>query len=387
MSVSNSSHDHSLFPLVNLFASAADVQREATGARAYTVDAKRKADLFLLASGAFSPLQSFLGKADTDSVLDNMRLTSGSPWSIPVLFPLTEAAKVGEKLALHDADGELLAVLQVAEIFDLAPERFNEKVYRTTSVEHPGAKLIAEGPRTFATGRLVVKEGWRPQGAEDGYMITPQETRALFAERGWKRVTAFQTRNPIHRAHEFCIKTALEVSDGIMIHPLVGETKSDDIPADVRMRCYKVLLQEYFPADRATLALYPAWMRYAGPREAIFHALVRRNYGCTHFIVGRDHAGVGNFYGPFDSQKIFSEFAPGELGIEPIFFDIVFYCRRCAGMASNKTCPHGKEEHVSLSGTQVRNLLRAGELPPPEYSRPEVARILIEAMAAEGTTA
>jgi len=369
--------------LTDLFATEKAVQEWAQGAREWVLDERRQSDLFLLASGAFSPLDRFQGLAATVSVLDRMRLPDGSPWSIPVLFPLFHDATVGERLALRNADGALLGAMQVEEVFELKPETFNEKVFRTTDLSHPGARLVAEGPQRYASGALRVLAGWLPPGATPGYQVSPAETRAAFRERGWTRVTAFQTRNPIHRAHEFCIKTALESSDGIVVHPLVGETKGDDIPATVRMRCYEALLQDYFPADRALIALYPGWMRYAGPREAIFHALVRRNYGFTHFIVGRDHAGVGKFYGPFDAQKIFSEFAPGELGIEPVFFDTVFYCRRCAGMASNKTCPHPVSEQVSLSGTQVRELLRAGTPPPPEFSRPEVARILIEAMAAQ----
>lgn len=359
--------------------------RAVAGARPYAVDHRRVADIFLLANGGFDPLPGFLGREAAESVLETMHLPGGAPWTIPVLFPLFQPAARGDRLALTAPEGgEPLAVLEVQETFELAPERFNEKVYGTTELKHPGARLVAEGPRQYAAGPVLARSGWRPPGAAEpaaaGFPVTPAETRALFAARQWKRITAFQTRNPIHRAHEFCVKTALETSDGVMIHPLVGETKADDIPAAVRLRCYTTLLREYFPADRALLALYPAWMRYAGPREAIFHALVRRNYGCTHFIVGRDHAGVAGYYGPFDSQKIFSRFAPGELGIEPIFFDTVFFCRRCAGMASNRSCPHPPEQHVTLSGSQVREMLRNGQLPPAEFSRPEVAQILIEAM-------
>ena len=363
-----------------VLADEADWRRALAGARPYPVDDRRVSDIFLLAHGAFAPLTGFLGRAATESVLETMHLPDGQPWSIPVLFPLFQPAARGDKLALTGADNQPLAVMEVTETFELAADRFNEKVYGTTEHKHPGAKLVAEGPSQYAAGAVLARPGWRPPGGAEGYPITPAETRALFAARGWQRVTAFQTRNPIHRAHEFCVKTALETSDGVLIHPLVGETKSDDIPADVRLRCYETLLREYFPADRALLALYPAWMRYAGPREAIFHALIRRNYGCTHFIVGRDHAGVAGYYGPFDAQTIFSRFAPGELGIEPIFFDTVFYCRRCAGMASNRSCPHLAADHVTLSGSQVREMLRAGQLPPVEFSRPEVARILIEAM-------
>jgi sulfate adenylyltransferase len=369
--------------LVDLLARAEkrdELVKEAEGLPAITLSARQAADLELLAIGGFSPLRGFQGSDDWRRVVDEMRLADGLPWSIPVTLATGSEAADGDRLALRDGDGRLLGVIDVDEVFERDLEREARHVYRTTDAEHPGvAALNAEGSRCVAGPVRAVDLPEHPEAFRP-YLLPPAASRAAFGDRGWKTIVGFQTRNPIHRAHEYITKAALESVDGLFIHPLVGETKSDDIPADVRMRCYEALIEHYYQSDHVMLAINPAAMRYAGPREAIFHALIRKNYGCTHFIVGRDHAGVGDYYGTYDAQEIFSEFDPGELEIEPMMFEHSFYCRLTKGMATSKTSPAGPEDRVFLSGTKVREMLRQGERPPEEFTRPEVADILIKAM-------
>ena len=356
--------------------------KDARSLPAITVNSVTLSDLELIGNGAFSPLTGFLGEADYRSVVDEMRLANGLPWSIPITLAVSreeaDGLDIGSRVALRDEDARMVAILDLAEKYTRDAEHEAERVFRTTEDAHPGVARIYAGGEVYLGGDVTVLDGPANPPFAD-YRRSPAETRAIFAEKGWRRVVGFQTRNPIHRAHEYLTKVALEVVDGLMIHPLIGETKSDDIPADVRMRAYQTLLADYYPADRTLLSVYPAAMRYGGPREAIFHAIARKNYGCTHFIVGRDHAGVGSYYGTYDAQKIFDEFGADELGITPLFFEHNFWCHACEGMASYKTCPHGDDEHLILSGTKVRELLSSGEMPPQEFSRPEVAQILIEA--------
>jgi sulfate adenylyltransferase len=360
----------------------AELQERARSLPQIQVGSRQLADLEMLAIGAYSPLGGFMNRADYLGVVNDMHLSNGLPWSVPITLSTgTEQAaslKEGSQIALVNAEGTLQAVMTIQEKFGYDKQLEASKVYRTTEEAHPGVKVLYEQGDVLLGGAVRVVALQNQAFAT--YRFTPTQSRQVFAERGWKRVVGFQTRNPVHRAHEYIQKCALETVDGLYLHPLVGDTKGDDIPADVRMRCYEVLLENYYPADRVVLGVLPAAMRYAGPREAIFHALMRKNYGCSHFIVGRDHAGVGNYYGTYDAHYIFAEFDPEKLGITPMFFDHTFFCRACDSMASSKTCPHGNDQHVTLSGTKVRQMLQAGEIPPREFSRPEVAKVLIEAM-------
>lgn len=366
-----------------------DLVRAALKLPQLTLNAREEADLELIANGAFSPLEGFFGAADYLSVRDHKRLANGLVWSIPVTLSVSAEEKgkltVGTDVALKGRDGRLLALLHLAEIYTYDKQEEARQVYRTTEEQHPGVAALYAQKDFLLGGKITLLNPVSEAFAN--YRFTPAQLRALFEEKGWSRVVAFQTRNPIHRAHEYLTKTALESVDGLLVHPIVGETKSDDIPADVRIQAYEALLSNYYPANRTQLAGLPAAMRYAGPREAIFHALIRKNYGASHFIVGRDHAGVGNYYGTYDAQKIFREFTAEEIGIQLFFFENTFYCQACGGMASQKTCPHEASNHVSLSGTKVREMLVNGEIPPVEFTRPEVAQILIDAYRAKAQAA
>jgi sulfate adenylyltransferase len=340
--------------------------------------AAEAADLRALATGAYSPLVGFMGAKEHQSVSESMRLPDGTLWSIPVCLGIPDGVGVDAgRLLLCSSQGELLGVLEVTEVFQRDRTSEAELVYGTTDPAHPGVARVLGSPSRAVAGSIqaVVGPLDGPVGAR---ALTPAQTRAAFEARGWGTVVGFQTRNPVHRAHEYLMKCALEMVDGLLLHPLVGPTKEGDVPVEVRMRAYEAVLG-YFPPERVLLAALVAPMRYAGPREAVLHALVRKNYGCTHFIVGRDHAGVGSYYGTFQAQELIASLPAEDLGITPLGFDNAFYCRRCLAMATGKTCPHPQEDHVALSGTQVRAMLAAGQLPPPEFSRAEVAQLLIQA--------
>ncbi len=366
-----------------LLGPAATAARErARGLRRLHLGRRELSDLELIATGAFSPLHGFLGQLDYRRVLREMRLQNGAIWPLPITLAAgRETAAplaLDSEVALTAPDGRLVGLLELAEKFEYDRELEAQSVYGTTDPTHPGVRGLLQQGEVYLGGAVWLFE--RPAPEFPTFHLDPADTRRLFAERGWRRVVGFQTRNPVHRAHEYIQKCALETVDGLLLHPLVGETKADDLPAEVRMRAYQTLLEGYYPEGRTLLSVFPAAMRYAGPREAVFHALCRKNYGCTHFIVGRDHAGVGGFYGPYDAQRFCERLSPAELGITPVCFEHTFFCRRCDGMASAKTCPHGAEHHVALSGTRLREMLAAGVEPPPEFTRPEVARVLIEGL-------
>ncbi|UJB68777.1 sulfate adenylyltransferase [Acaryochloris sp. 'Moss Beach'] len=385
-------HEDAIAPhggsLINRVASASqkqDLLAKGDSLPRVQLDKRATSDLEMIAIGGFSPLSGFMGQADYEQVVHHMHLENGLPWSIPVTLSVDEgvaaALDVGGLVRLDDPAGAFVGVLELTEKYTYDKTQEAVQVYKTDEMKHPGVKVVFDqGAVNLAGPVWLLERQSHPQFPS--YQIDPIASRQLFRERGWNTIVGFQTRNPIHRAHEYIQKCALETVDGLFLHPLVGATKSDDIPADVRMRCYEIMMEHYFPEDRVILAINPAAMRYAGPREAIFHALVRKNYGCTHFIVGRDHAGVGDYYGTYDAQYIFDSLDAQALGITPMKFEHAFYCKKTLSMATTKTSPSGPEDRVHLSGTKVREMLRRGELPPPEFSRPEVASELAAAMKA-----
>jgi len=378
-----SPHGGTLLPLL-LQGEELKKQSEKAKNLAQTLITSREAsDLIMLGMGAFSPLTGFMTREDYEGVLGEMHLKDGTFWPVPITLAVSkeraETVKEGQEVALVDeASGEIMGILSVEEKFGYDKELEANRVFQTDKTEHPGVnKLFGQGEILLGGPVKVLSEGEYPSRFHR-YYGRPAEVRRIFEERGWSQVAAFQVRNPIHRSHEYCTKIALEISDGLFIHPLVGALKADDIPAEVRIRCYEVLLEKYYPKNRVVMRVYPMEMRYAGPREALLHAIIRQNFGCSHLIVGRDHAGVGNYYGPFDAQKIFEKLKPDDLEIKPLNIDWTFYCYKCEGMASMKTCPHSAEDRCLISGTELRRILSRGQMPPPEFSRPEVLEILME---------
>ena len=359
----------------------ASLKREARSLLKIKATEQQLADIELIANGGFSPLEGFMNSKDYYSVINNIKLSNNLIWSIPITFNIQKKAsndlKENSQILIIDKKKSPIAILNIKEIFEIDLKEQALKVFKTDEKEHPAVGELYKNGNVALAGKITVlklpeRKYFHP------YEFTPSQARALFNKKGWKTVVAFQTRNPVHRAHEYIQKCALEIADGLLLHPIVGFTKADDIPVDVRMECYQVLLKNYFPSERIQLSVLPAAMRYGGPREAIHHAIMRKNYGCTHFIVGRDHAGVGDYYGTFDAHKIFDSFNHEELGITPLFFDYTFYCKKCQGMASTKTCPHDHDNHVFLSGTKVREMLKKGITPPKGFSREEVAKVLID---------
>lgn len=376
-------HGGQLKPLILDGEELAEERERTKALPAIRLTSRETSDLIMMAIGAFSPLEGFMGKEDYEGVVDNMHMVDGTLWPVPITLAVTEeqadSLPMNSDVALVDDESdELMGMMKVVEKYTYDKLHEAKNVFRTQDEAHPGvAKLMAQKEVLLAGPIKAFSEGPYPQ-LYGKFYGRPEETRKIFEDRGWKKVAAFQTRNPMHRSHEYCTKIALEVSDGILIHPLVGKLKADDIPAEVRMKCYEVLMENYYPRDRVVLKVYPMEMRYAGPREAILHAIFRQNYGCSHLIVGRDHAGVGDYYGPFDAQIIFDDLNEGELHLKPLKIDWTFWCYKCDGMASMKTCPHGKDDRVLISGTQLRKLLAEGQMPPKEFSRPEVIQILMD---------
>ena len=376
-------HGGELRPLI---LEGAELESERARAREFPVvrmSSREASDLIMMATGAFSPLRGFMGRADYDGVVETMHMADGTLWPIPITLSITAeqagALAEGVEVALVDDESdELMGSMVIEERFSYDKSREARCVFRTEDAEHPGVAKVNAQHDTLIGGPVKAFSELDYPARFGDYYAVPAQTRQLFEERGWRTVAAFQTRNPIHRSHEYCTKIALEIADGLLIHPLVGKLKKGDIPAEIRMKCYEALIENYYPRDRVVCKVYPMEMRYGGPREAVLHAIFRQNYGCSHLIVGRDHAGVGNYYGPFDAQDIFDEIPSGELAIRPLKIDWTFWCFECQGMASTKTCPHPKEQHLMISGTELRAMLARGETPPNEFTRSEVSDILAD---------
>ncbi len=359
----------------------AEARAQAERLPSVTINARAASDLILLATGAFSPLRGFMSFDAARSAAEALHLPDGTLWPLPILLQvdkaLATAVRAGETVALRYGEA-LLGTLHVEEQFSVPGKEWAAKIFKTDDTAHPGVAAFL-GAGEIALAGLIEWFGDPLALGLGEHWLTPEQTRTEIARREWKTVAGFQTRNPVHRAHEYVLRTALEVNDGLLLHPLVGETRAEDLPAALRMRCYHALLDHYLPRERVAFSVLPAWMRYAGPREAVFHALVRKNFGCTHFLVGRDHAGVGRYYGPYEAHHLLREVARDGLSIQPLFFDEVFYCHRCSSLASRRTCPHLPDSHLVLSGTEVRRMLREGLPLPEEFTRPEVAALLAEA--------
>lgn len=345
------------------------------------LDGVSLSNLYCIGIGAFSPLHGFMGRDDYMSVLEKMKLKDGTVWSLPIVLPIRKELRKdlsnGTRVKLIHGE-HVYGVLEVEETYEVNLEHEAQAVYNTRDENHPGVARLMKQSNIYVSGPVTLTK--LPELQFMNYQLTPAEVRSKITELGWSTVVGFQTRNPVHRAHEYIQKCALEMVDGLLLHPLVGETKAGDVPADLRMKSYEVLLNNYYPLDRTLLSCFPAAMRYAGPKEAVFHAIVRKNYGCSHFIVGRDHAGVGDYYGTYEAQEIFRNFSKEEIGIELLFFEHAFYCNVCSAIATYKTCPHEESDKLILSGTKVREMLRKGITPPLEFSRREVIDVLIEGM-------
>jgi sulfate adenylyltransferase len=376
-------HGGELKPLLLIGAELKEALEKAKTLQKIQMTSRERDDLIMMGIGAFSPLEGFMGRADWKGVCDDLKMADGAFWPIPITLSVTKeiakGLKEGQEITLiDDENDELMGTMIVQEKYSIDKVLECKQVFKTDDINHPGAsKVMAQGDVNLGGPVTVFSESDYPEKFK-GLYATPEETRKLFEERGWKTIAALQLRNPMHRSHEYLAKIALEVSDGLFIHQLIGKLKEGDIPAEVRVKCIDVLVENYFPKDRVIQKGYPLEMRYAGPREALLHAIFRQNYGATHLIVGRDHAGVGNYYAPFEAQEIFDQIPPDALAIKPLKIDLTFYCYRCKGMASPKTCPHEKEDHLTLSGTLLRKMLKEGVSVPEEFSRPEVLSILID---------